>query len=73
MKDFNFSKVAGLQPARLVKIEFLHRYFSIVFSMVAEQLFYKTPSFGCLRLVNLLVQVVFWSCLQVDFELSVIQ
>ena len=39
MKEFNFSKVVGLQPATLLKIELVHRYFSRVFSTVVEQLF----------------------------------
>ena len=49
MKEFNFSKFAGLQPATLLKIELLHRYFSFVFTAVVEQLFCRTPTSGCFR------------------------
>ena len=51
MKEFNFSKfvsLVSLQQTTLPRNEFLHRYLSIVFSSVVEQLLCKTPPSGCL-------------------------
>ena len=45
MKKFSSIKVSGQEPATLLKIELLHRYFSTDFSSDAEHLFcIKSPS-----------------------------
>ena len=46
------SKVAGLQPATLLKMELLHRYFSFVFTADVEQLFCRTPTSGCFLILQ---------------------
>ena len=48
LKEFNFSKVAGLKCATLIKNELLCRCFLIGFSTVAELLLSRTPLSGCL-------------------------
>ena len=39
MKEFNFSKVAGLQPTTLLKIELLTGVFSLVFCVMQNSYF----------------------------------
>ena len=47
VKEFILSKIAGLQPATLLKIEFFRRYFSRVLIIVVEHLLCRTPLNGC--------------------------
>ena len=47
VKEFILSKVAGLQPATLLKNEFFRRHFSKVLIIAVEHLFCRTPLNGC--------------------------
>ena len=47
VKEFILSKVAGLQPATLLKNEFFRWHFSRVLIIVVEHLFCRTPLNGC--------------------------
>ena len=49
VKEFNFSIVADLKRATLIKIELLRRYFLIGFSTVAEPVFCRTLVCGIAR------------------------
>ena len=47
VKYFLFSKVAGSEPAAILKSELLHRYLSTLFTTNEEWLFSGTRLFGC--------------------------